>query len=159
MAIQYSYPKALSITTNDLLFGTQVSGNMGVKNVTKNFSVGSLVNLINSAVNGYRVYTAYLSQEDEENPVPTVLFNNISGSITFERVAQGVYDCIISGADNFDTAWYALTDNTFFLGSTTENYITITKTSSSTLTIRSYKSGVLGDKALSETPLEIKIFD
>lgn len=156
MAIIYSYPTATP-NMNTLLLGTAVDGETGL-NVTKQFSVSAISNLIASVANGYRSYTAYLSM-DGIDPVPTVLFDNINGSIAFERVSTGIYDCIISGVDNFDTAWYAITDNKFYLISSTENYIVIDKTSSSTLTIYTYKSNVLSDDCLDETPIEIKIFD
>jgi hypothetical protein len=44
MAIIISYPSAGTVTNNDNLLGTQFDAESGA-NITKNFSVGSIVNL------------------------------------------------------------------------------------------------------------------
>ena len=44
MAIIISYPSAGTVTTSDNLLGTQFDGESGA-NITKNFSVGKIVNL------------------------------------------------------------------------------------------------------------------
>ena len=189
MAIQYSYPKALGINSTGLLFGSQTSGEYGVKNVTKNFQVGALADYISSTLPfqelttvgvegaatlvdgvlnipnytydpGYRMYTVYLTQTGSSDPEVTSLFTNIVGSIAVARAGTaGTYTCTISGGDTFDNAWYALTDNRFSFTGTEETYMVITKTSSNVITIYTYKSGVLSDGVLLNTPLEIKVFD
>jgi exosome complex RNA-binding protein Rrp4 len=49
MAIIISYPSAGTVTTSDNLLGTQFDGESGA-NITKNFSVGKIVNLAVAAV-------------------------------------------------------------------------------------------------------------
>ena len=49
MAIIISYPSAGTVTVSDNLLGTQFDGESGA-NITKNFSVGKIVNLAVAAV-------------------------------------------------------------------------------------------------------------
>ena len=44
MAIIISYPSAITISTNDTVIGTQFDIESGA-NITKNFSIGNIVNL------------------------------------------------------------------------------------------------------------------
>jgi hypothetical protein len=193
MAIQYSYPKALGINSTDLLFGSQTSGEYGVKNVTKNFQVGALADFIASTLPfqeltttgvdgaatlvdgvlniptpsvynpGYKMYTVLLTQIGSvlpaANPSKTVLHDTLGlWSIEFARTAVGTYTATISGhLSNFNSAWYALTDNRFSLAD--ENYMVVNKTGSTVITIYTYKSGVLSDGVLLNTPFEVRIFD
>jgi hypothetical protein len=186
MAISYSYPKALNITNNDLLFGTQASGNMGIKNVTKSFSVGSLVNFITSNLPfqslttnntagvatlvdgvlnipeythdpGYRMYTALLTSTGSTLSVDEVYDTLGTWSISFARTTTGTYTATISGhLSTFKSAWYALTDNRLSLDD--GNYMVIKKTSGTVLTIYTYKNYGLSDGVLEETPVEIRLF-
>lgn len=188
MAIIYSYPTATP-NMNTLLLGTAVDAETGL-NVTKQFSVsaiGSLIaseyvvvselttagtagaaTLIDGVLNipeyaptlGYRMYTVYLTQSGLSDPAKTILYDDIDGTIAFERIvgSPGTYTCTITGGDTFDSAWYAITDNRFSLG-VNQNYIVINKTAADVLTIYTYKAGVLSDGLLLDTPMEIKIFD
>jgi hypothetical protein len=161
MAIIYSYPTATP-NMNTLLLGTAVDAETGL-NVTKQFSVSAIGSLIAQTYDltpAYRTYYAYLTQTGSTwSDAPTVLANNLNGTLAFTRVTTGTYQCTISGVDTFDKTWYALTDNRFSLLSTEETYMVINKTSANVLTIYTYKSGVLSDGVLLVTPLEIKIFD
>jgi hypothetical protein len=191
MAIQYSYQKALGINSTDLLFGSQTSGEYGVKNVTKNFQVGALADYISSTLPfqslttagvdgaatlvdgvlniptytydpGYKMYTVLLTQTGSvlpaANPSKTVLHDTLgTWSIEFARTAVGTYTATISGhLANFNSAWYALTDNRFSLAD--ENYMVVNKTGSTVITIYTYKSGVLSDGVLLDTPFEVRLF-
>lgn len=109
---------------------------------------------------GYRMYTVLLTQVGSANPTKDVLYDTLdTWSIEFERTAPGTYTATVSGhLANFNSAWYALTDNRFVLG-TSQNYMVIKKTASTAITIYTYKSGVLSDGMLLSTPVEIKVFD
>lgn len=185
MAIQYSYPKALGINSTDLLFGSQTNGEFGIKNVTKNFQVGALADYISSTLPfqslttdglngpatlvdgvlniptynpGYKMYTALLTSSGSTISVNELYDTLGIWSITFARVSYGVYTATISGhLSNFNSAWYALTDNAFALGD--ENYMVINKTGGGVLTIYTFKSGAPSDGILSNTPFEVRIFD
>jgi hypothetical protein len=156
MAIIYSYPTGVP-TASTLLLGSAHDPETGA-NITKQFSIGAIADVVATEIANYRSYVAYLNM-DGTTVVPTVLFNDLNGTITFVRTAVGTYECTISGVDNFDAAWYSITNNIlFFLGSN-ENYVVINKTSSTIITIYTYMSGVLSDNGFDNTPLEIKIFD
>lgn len=188
MAIQYSYPKALGINSTDLLFGSQTSGEYGVKNVTKNFQVGALADYISSTLPfqelttvgvdgaatlvdgvlnipnytydpGYKMYTVLLTQTGSSSPSKTVLHDTLgSWSIEFARTAVGTYTATISGhLSNFNSAWYALTDNRFSLDD--GNYMVVNKTGSTVITIYTYKNNVLSDGVLLNTPFEVRLFN
>ena len=113
---------------------------------------------------GYRMYTVLLTQTGSvmpaANPTKDVLYDTLdTWSIEFERTAVGTYTATVSGhLANFNSAWYALTDNRFALGGD-QNYMVIKKTASTVITIYTYKSGVLSDGMLLSTPVEIKVFD
>ena len=46
----------------------------------------------------YAVYTALLSQDDIDDPVPTVLENTLGGTVVWTREDAGVYVAVLSGA-------------------------------------------------------------
>jgi hypothetical protein len=84
MAKIETYTVAVSpISGSDKLIGTDSAHD----NATKNFTVSELANFING---GYLVYTALLNQEDDADPVATVLQNTL-GTIEWYRDSQGYY--------------------------------------------------------------------
>jgi hypothetical protein len=108
---------------------------------------------------GYRMYTVLLTQTSTTAPSKNVLYNTLgTWAIEFARTAVGTYTATISGhLSNFNSAWYALTDNR--LSFDDGNYIMVNKTASTVITIYTYKAGVLSDGILSNTPFEIRVFD
>lgn len=90
MAIIISYPNATSVSLSDKLLGTQLNTTTK-KNATKNFNISSIVNLTKETIMPYNVYTAFLSQVGESNPVATVLQNTLGLNITWTRGSTGRY--------------------------------------------------------------------
>jgi hypothetical protein len=77
MAIIISYTNATTVTTNDILLGTQFDAESGA-NITKNFPIGSIVNL---AVNTITSGGASGSFESADSKLATVT-DGIITSIT-----------------------------------------------------------------------------
>jgi hypothetical protein len=96
MAIQISYPTATSVTLSDRLLGTQYDPETGSA-ITKNFSVGSVVNLITPYQLPYKIYTATFSQNGESDPVPIVLENTLGGDLTWTWVTTGYFSVTSNG--------------------------------------------------------------
>jgi len=44
------------------------------------------------ALRGYRVYTALLTQAEDDAPVATVIENTLSGAVVWTRASEGVYE-------------------------------------------------------------------
>lgn len=183
MAISYSYPIA-EPTSSSMLLGTMIDEDTG-RIATKSYLMGDIFTLFEldlpfrslttvgtsgaaTLVDGvlnipqyngmpYKLYTVLLTQSGGTDPAKTVLYNNVSSTIEFDRVTTGTYTCTITGVDTFTSAWYAITDNRFSLN-TNQNYMVVNKTASDVITIYTYKAGVLSDGLLLDTPFEIKIF-
>lgn len=89
MAEIISYPVNTTVLETDLLLGTHIPQPNGSKPTsTKNFTVGSIVNLVNSRP--YKVYTALLTRTGDTAPTATILENTI-GTITFSYTMVGNY--------------------------------------------------------------------
>ncbi len=91
MAIQISYPTATNVTLSDRLLGTQYDPETGSA-ITKNFSIGSVVNLGSS----YKSYVAKIVQSGEAAPTVTIMQNTI-GNISFEYASTGLYYAVSEG--------------------------------------------------------------
>ncbi len=80
------YPIISNPTEDDILIGTDVNSS----DETKNFSIGSIVNLANETIKPYKVYTALLTQTGTNAPVATVLENTL-GNILWGYTQAGIY--------------------------------------------------------------------
>jgi hypothetical protein len=80
------YPTLSNPTEDDILIGTDVNNS----DETKNFSIGSIVNLVENASMPYKSYVVFFSQSGTNNPVITELYNTI-GTITWNRSSTGNY--------------------------------------------------------------------
>jgi len=87
------YPIISNPTEDDILIGTDVNSS----DVTKNFSIGSIVNLVENGGRPYNSYTALLTQSGTSAPVATVLENTI-GNIVWTRYGVGNYKGTLTGA-------------------------------------------------------------
>jgi len=96
MAIQISYPTATNVTLSDRLLGTQYDPETGSA-ITKNFSIGSIVNLANPTQLPYKSYTATFTQSGITAPVATILENNLGGDLTWTYDGVGIYRISSSG--------------------------------------------------------------
>jgi hypothetical protein len=81
------YPIISNPTEDDILIGTDVNSS----DVTKNFSIGSIVNLVENGGRPYKSYTALLTQEEEDAPVATILENTLGVDIVWTRLSTGFY--------------------------------------------------------------------
>ena len=88
------YPIISNPTEEDILIGTDVNSS----DVTKNFSIGSIVNLVENGGRPYKVYTALLIQTGINNPTVTILENTLGGVPTIIRNSAGVFDITLVGA-------------------------------------------------------------
>ena len=88
------YPTLSNPTEDDILIGTDVNSS----DVTKNFSIGSIINLVENFGRPYKVYTALLTQVGDDDPVATVLENTLQGTPVWTRYSLGTFDCTLEGA-------------------------------------------------------------
>lgn len=100
MADISSYPNILP-KVQDLIIGseTYVAGVAEVTgNPTRNFTVGSIVDLASSTSLGYTSYVALISQTGTNDPIATELANTTNKTFTFTRVSNGSYRITASGS-------------------------------------------------------------
>jgi hypothetical protein len=88
------YPIISNPTEDDILIGTDVNSS----DVTKNFSIGSIISLADETIKPYKVYTALLTQQEDNDPVATILENTLGGVPTIIRNSAGVFDITLAGA-------------------------------------------------------------
>jgi hypothetical protein len=81
------YPTLSNPTEDDILIGTDVNSS----DETRNFSIGSIISLANETIKPYKVYTALLTQEEEDAPVATILENTLGVDIVWTRLSTGFY--------------------------------------------------------------------
>ena len=93
MAQIISYPVATPASA-DYLVGSQTTTSGAPINPTKKFLLSSVV----EAGLGYTTYTALLTQTGVNNPVATVLKNDIGATITWTRTAFGEFTATASSA-------------------------------------------------------------
>lgn len=81
------YPIISNPTEDDILIGTDVNSS----DVTKNFSIGSIISLANETIKPYKVYTALLTQQEDNDPVATILENTLGEIPVWTRDTTGNY--------------------------------------------------------------------
>ena len=144
-----TYTVAVSpISGSDKLIGTDSAHD----NATKNFTVSELANFIGG---GYLVYTALLNQDDDQNPVATVLQNTI-GTIEWYRDGQGDYYAYSPDG--------LFTENNTFIIATYSNYwaegsIAFWQYDSQYIYVNTLDSSfVYQDNLCYNTPIEIRVY-
>lgn len=101
---------------------------------------------------GYLVYTALLSQTGTGAPVATVLQNTV-GDIVWVRNSGGVYRGTLNGAFPLGKFWSVISysgesvDITLSIERINDNYFLIL-----------VNDGIGGDGALTNTPIEIRVY-
>ena len=93
MAQIISYPVATPASA-DYLVGSQTTTSGAPINPTKKFLLSAVI----EAGLGYTTYTALLTQTGVNNPVATVLKNDIGATITWTRTAFGEFTATASSA-------------------------------------------------------------
>lgn len=81
------YPTLSNPEEDDVLIGTDKNNS----DETKNFSIGSIVNLVENGGRPYNVYSALLTQQEENAPVATILENTLGVNIVWTRLSTGFY--------------------------------------------------------------------
>jgi hypothetical protein len=142
------YPTLSNPTEDDILIGTDVNSS----DETKNFSIGSIVNLVENGGRPYKVYTALLTQEGEDAPVAAILENTLGyiPLITKDLVSIGVYYIELNSLTN-----------TFAIISSTDvscNF-EIYKFNSTKYRISTTIDGNASDDILNNTPVEIRVYN
>ena len=97
------YPVISNPTEEDILIGTDKSGS----DETKNFSIGSIVNLVENGGRPYKVYTALLTQTGTNAPVATILENTV-GNIVWSYDSTGEYLGTLTGVFISDKTYFSL---------------------------------------------------
>jgi hypothetical protein len=142
------YPTLSNPTEDDILIGTDVNSS----DETKNFSIGSIVNLVENGGRPYNSYTALLTQTGTSAPVATVLENTI-GTITITRSGTGEYTITSSGLFTLNKTTFDITPiQGFIKQSALSNINTIVFETRST-------SNVASDELLASKKLEIRVYN
>ena len=142
------YPIISNPTEDDILIGTDVNSS----DETKNFSIGSIVNLVENGGRPYNSYTALLTQTGTSAPVATVLENTI-GTITITRSGTGEYTITSSGLFTLNKTTFDITPiQGFIKQSALSNINTIVFETRST-------SNVASDELLASKKLEIRVYN
>jgi len=81
------YPVLSNPTEDDILIGTDKNS----FNDTRNFSIGSIVNLVGNGGRPYNVYTALLSQSGTDDPSVNILENTLGEIPVWSRDSTGNY--------------------------------------------------------------------
>lgn len=103
---------------------------------------------------GYKKYTATISQTGTNNPVVTVLENNLSGAIVWTRITDGNYNGALTGA--FPTA-----SKTFLLiGQKNDTITSLTYADADNVNIGTINpiTMLAEDGLLTNTTIEIRIY-
>jgi hypothetical protein len=142
------YPIISNPTEDDILIGTDVNSS----DVTKNFSIGSIVNLVENGGRPYKSYTALLTQSGTSAPVATVLENTV-GTITITRSGTGEYTITSSGLFTLNKTTFDITPIQGFIKQSALSSInTIVFETRST-------SNVASDELLVSKKLEIRVYN
>ena len=133
MAIINSYA-AGTVTTSDLILGVDTSSS---ENTTKTFTAGEIASLASGST-AYNSYVALLTQTGTDDPVATVLSNNLTGTLTWARTGTGVYTFTAS------VATFTANKTIVFVnrGSNAASVLTWARTSDTVLTITSASSPI-----------------
>lgn len=98
MSIIQSYPKGTP-KKEDYVIGTSIpTAGSDEMPTTRNFLVGSIVDLASSTSLGYTVYTALLTQAGTTAPVATILQNTTGKTFAYARTSGGDYTITASSS-------------------------------------------------------------
>jgi hypothetical protein len=146
------YPVISNPTEEDILIGTDKSGS----DETKNFSIGSIVNLVENGGRPYKSYSALLTQSGTSAPTAIVLENTLGGGLIWSYTNEGYYTATL--VEGFSIGNTFATANSSPLGAASFNLdLGLT---SDTNELYSYNfSNVLSNSILAKTPVEIRVYN
>ncbi len=102
----------------------------------------------------YKAYTALITQTSTNAPTATVLNNTTGQTIAWTYSEAGVYIGTFSGEISQDSVWFSATPSFEFATDVQMAY-----SSSSAVTIRTFREGLAIDDKLAKTPIEIRIYN
>ena len=141
------YPTLSNPTEEDILIGTDKNSS----DETKNFSIGSIVNLVENGGRPYNVYTALLTQTGTNAPVATVLENTV-GNIVWSYDSTGEYLGTLTGV--------FISDKTYFSAMPSQvTQLKFIRINDNTVNLGTATSGVKTNGLLSATPVEIRVYN
>lgn len=144
------YPTLSNPTEEDILIGTDKNSS----DETKNFSIGSIVNLVENGGRPYNVYTALLTQTGTNAPVATVLENTLGATITWSYVGVGQYYATASSAVFTASKTTGILSNSSSTG--INAFVNISTTVFNTVTT---VSGTVSNNELSKNMVEIRVYN
>ena len=147
------YPILSNPTEDDILIGTDANNS----DETRNFSIGSIVNLVENGGRPYNVYTALLTQTGTNDPVATVLENTI-GDIVWSRDSIGYYAGTLTGGFPLDKTFVMLQSSAWGSDYNT-SLVDITDVDTVNIQIYDYQSETRFDGALNYTSIEIRVYN
>lgn len=108
---------------------------------------------IRALANGYKTYQASLTQSGSNDPVATVLVNDLSGSVTWTRSASGSFLGTLSGGFPQANTWIHVPQTSsvnIFFG-------TSVSSSGNTVIVSKFSASVAVDN-FQYLPVDIKVF-
>ncbi len=146
------YPILSNPTEEDILIGTDKNNS----DETRNFSIGSIISLADENIKPYKVYTALLTQEEEDAPVATILENTLGADIVWTRLSTGFYRATPSES-------VFLENKTFHFVNSNNQGVAFEVASLLNDTddwrIQTVDSGVVVDSSLQNLPVEIRVYN
>lgn len=146
------YPIISNPTEEDILIGTDVNGS----DETRNFSIGSIVNLVGNGGRPYNVYSALLTQQEEDAPVAIVLENTLGVNIVWTRLSTGFYRATPSESVFLENKTFHFV-NSNNQGTAFEVASLLNDTDD--WRILTVDSGVVVDSSLQNLPVEIRVYN
>jgi hypothetical protein len=145
------YPIISNPTEDDILIGTDVNSS----DVTKNFSIGSIVNLVENGGRPYKSYTALLTQTGTNNPTSIVLENTTGATAFISRATAGNYSVAFSSNVLTTNKTAVFINNSDTPGS---RLIYANVSGPNTVTVITNNGGQI-DNVLNSTAIEIRIYN
>lgn len=109
-----------------------------------------------SALLGYKVYRALITQETTGDPTARILENNLGGVITWTRTSTGVYRGTLTGVLVLSKTHYSVTPNDN--SADTSFLISLFSGAPNYISLETRSSGTLTDGMLYESPIEILLY-
>lgn len=111
---------------------------------------------ITSSNNTYKTYVALLTQSGTNAPVATVLENTL-GNIVWTRVSDGEYNGTLNSTFTPNKTYYSITMTSG--GGLDSGQFVHSIAQSDYVSIATWSNNILSDGLLSDTPIEIRVYN
>ena len=147
------YPIISNPTEDDILIGTDKNSS----DETRNFSIGSIISLADENIKPYKVYTALLTQQEDNDPVATILENTL-GEVSFSYNFIGFYVIESDGLFIQDKTYFSGASSNYGSDSVTLNF---NYQNNSSINLVTFDVGTQQslDDALYLSPIEIRVYN